>query len=953
MTTSTVPTTFDQPLLIAKISTPRIPDKYVHRPRLTGRVQQGVHGPLTLLDAPAGFGKTHLLMEWMKEAHLPAAWLTIDSQDNDIQRFFGYFIGALQTLVPGLGKKGLEFIQDTGGSNLEVGLTLLINELFALSEEVALILDDFQVLENPEIIQSVSFLLKYLPANLHLVIASRGEPELDLAWLRAKGRVVDVGAEDLHFTGDEIGQYFRQAIGQPLPPETIQALAEYTDGWIMALQMAAISLQNQADPAMLLANLQGREHSLAGFLSEEVLDRQPEEVRQFLLRTSILETLTGLLCEAVVSPDAQPGSGAAMLNRLDHANLFIVGLNGKHEWFRYHPLFADFLRQVQAEASPDEIPELHKRAARWFEQNGRLADAFRHALASQDLEWAAELIEHNLQAMIKTGEISALNQWMDKLPEEILHRRPYLSLAYAWSLIAARQLHLARYWLDDVRRWLDTSEKHTRAGHDSDRPATGEGFDQDSLRSIRGGLAVCQSAMAMFSGDLDEAAAFYQQAAGDLPEENIYARSFIALEDSLSIILSGDAQKASESLRATIRVARQANNPFVLVIATSTLADMQVLQGQLSRAWETLQRVQYAVQGAEGEPLPLVGLVDMSLGEILLEQDLLGEAREYLERGCQVTRSAWYLGSLNGVMSMARLRQAQGDIAGAQAALEEAARMAFSAEAGEWDDAAVAAMTVRLALLRGDLSGAEVWWKKGGLGDLSGTIAVDDYPYYIYEYLLLTQARFLLVKGQDTRNQADLQRASELLESLLLAAEGYQRVTSQMEILILLAMTQAALGEERSKQTLLRALALGEPEGYRRIFLDEGWRLSKLLRRCRSEQQASGSYFPSLAFIDSLLDDLKRAGSGGSGRQSDPQPTERKARSNTARLEDGFPIFLSARELEVLKMIAAGKSNQEISKEFYLTLNTVKRHAYNIYAKLEVNKRTQAVMKARQIGLIQ
>ncbi|HEX9029681.1 MAG TPA: LuxR C-terminal-related transcriptional regulator, partial [Anaerolineales bacterium] len=565
-------------------------------------------------------------------------------------------------------------------------------------------------------------------------------------------------------------------------------------------------------------------------------------------------------------------------------------------------------------------------------------------------EWAADIIERNLERMMKTGEISTLNQWMDKLPEEILHRRPYLSLAYAWSLIAAHQLQLARYWLDEVRMWLGRFEKQTGATQNSSRPVMGDGIEDDRFQFVRAGLAICHSSLAMLSGDMEQAAEFYQQASEVLPEENVYAQSLIALDNSMSAILSGDTQKAIEALRGAMRIARQANNPFVLVIATGALADMQAQQGQLSKAWETLQRAQYLVQGPDGNPLPLAGLLDISLGDILLEQDLLEEAREYLERGCQVTQSMWYLGSLNGMVSLTRLRQAIGDIAGSQSALAEAERMAVSAEAGEWDNAAVAATAIRLALLRGDLSAAELWWKKGGLPNLSGTIAIEDYPYHIYEYLLLTQARFLLVKGQDTKNQRDLQQAAELLRTILPAAEQYQRVTSQIEMLIFLAMAQFALGEQGAHKTLLRALALGEPEGYRRLYLDEGQRLSALLHQCRLEQQETGSYFPSLAFIDSLLEDIQHA---GTNRQLAPQPAEQKASPTTARLEDGFPISLSMREMEVLKSIAEGKSNQEISNEFYLALNTIKRHAYNIFAKLEVSNRTQAVMKARQLGLIQ
>ncbi|HVP22120.1 MAG TPA: LuxR C-terminal-related transcriptional regulator [Anaerolineaceae bacterium] len=940
---------YDQPLLRTKISVPQTPNKYVHRPRLTGRIKQGVRVPLTLLAAPAGFGKTNLLVEWTREADLPVAWLTLDNQDNDINHFYSYFIGALQTLVPRLGEKALEFIQFTGGSNLEVGLTLLINELFTYWKEMVLVLDDFQVLENPAVLQGLDFLLKYLPSNLHLVIASRCEPNLDLAFLRAKGRMVELGADDLRFTNEEVFQYFQQATGLQLSPETVQALEERTEGWITSLQMAAISLENRSDPETLLANLHGQADCLAGYLAEEVLDRQPGEIRQFLLKSSILESLTGPLCEAVVYPDAQPGYGTAMLYRLERANLFITALNGKHEWFRYHPLFADFLRQVQAEVNPAEISELHQRAALWFEQNALLADAFRHALETRDMEWAADMIERNLQRLIKTGEISVLNQWVGKLPDEIIHRRPYLILDYAWALIAARQLELARYWLDDVRRSLNQFEKQTDTSQNIDRPGTGKVFDKDSMFFIQGRLAVCQSTLAILSGDLEQATEFSRQALRYLPEGDPYPRSLIALDDSLFFIMSGETQKAIESLRATLRIARQANNPLLMIIASGSLANTQALQGQLSKAWETLQRAQYIALGPEGTPLPLAGLVDIGLGEILLEQDLLAEARDYLERGCQVTQSMWSIGSLDGMVALARLRQAQGDISGSQAVIEEAARMALSTESSEWDNAIVAATAVRLALQRDDLSGAEQWWKKGGLPDLSGTIALEDYPYSIYEYLLVTQARFLLVRGQDTKNQHDLQRASALLGAILPAVEGFQRVTIQMEILILLAMALYTSGEDGWKKTLLRALALGEPEGFRRIFLDEGWRLSELLLQCPSEQRESGHYLPSQVFTESILEDIQHA---GISRQPDQQPIKHRVSPVTATLEDGFPISLSLREIEVLKLIAEGKSNQEISGNLYLALNTVKRHTHNIYEKLEVNKRTRAVTKARQLGLI-
>jgi LuxR family maltose regulon positive regulatory protein len=812
-----------------------------------------------------------------------------------------------------------------------------------------LVLDDFQVLKNPAALQGVNFLLKYLPANLHLLIASRSEPELDLPFLRAKGRVAELGAEQLRFTEAEVARYFQQAVGLQLSSETIRALEERTDGWITSLQMAAISLENQADPTTLLANLQGKAHHLEGFLAEEVLDRQPEEMRQFLLRSSILDTLSGPLCEAVVNPDAQPGYGAVMLNRLEHAHLFTTALDVKHEWIRYHPLFADFLRRVEAEVNPGEIPALHARAAIWFEQNGDLDQAFRHALASQNMTWAADMIERNVQAMINMGEMSAVAHWISRLPDEISHKRPLLSLGYAWALIVTNRLDIARYWLDDVRRLRDQLEKQAAGGPTPDEPGTVEGSEAADVPFIRGGLALCESYLAMVRGDMEQVAKFSRQATRFLSEENVYPRSLLALDDSISAVLSGDTHKAIESLRATSRIARQANNQFAVITATCALADMQALQGQLSKAWETYQRVQYLALGPDAKPLSLAGLADMGLGEILLERNLLEEAADYLQRGVRVAQETWYLGSLHGMISMARLRQAQGDFPAAQAVAEEMARMALATDSSDWDNAVAPAVAVRLAVQRDDRGAAEQWWKRGGFQALDVPIALEDYPYHVFEYLLLTQAMFLLAKGQEAGRSRDLKQASELLGTLLPEAERFQRVSSQIQILVLQARVQSGLGNDRATKTLLRALALGEPEGYRRLFLDEGSRLADLLSQCRSVQQQSGGHLPSLAYLDSLLEAIQRA---APALQTDERPVEPRSGPTSARLEDGLPISLSAREMEVLTLIAEGKSNQEISAELYLALNTVKRHAYNIYAKLQVKKRTQAVSRARQLGLI-
>src|SRR5512139_2102855 len=797
----------EPPLLQTKISIPQIPSGSISRPRLIKQIQSGVEGPLTLLAAPAGFGKTQLLLEWAKETPLPVAWLTLDSDDNDLSCFFRYLIGALQTLKPGLGEEAMDFNQSSTGGGLEVGLTLLINELTPFSEDIALVLDDFQVLENPLALQGIGFLLKYLPPNLHLVMASRSEPELDLAFLRAKGRVVELGADELRFTGEEVGRYFKQAVGLQLSPETIRALEERTDGWITSLQMAAISLKHQPDPVELLANLQGNAYHLADFLAEEVLDRQPEEMRQFLLRSSILETLSGPLCEAVVNPDAQPGYGAVMLNRLEHAQLFISALDEKHEWFRYHPLFTDFLRQVLAEANPGEIPGLHKRAALWLEENGNLKRAFRQALASQDVEWAADMIERNAPEMINRGETSTLTHWIGRLPDEIIHKRLFLSMSYAWSLITTNQLDQAQYWLDDALQSIEQIEKQKGGEPTLEEAGSIDGTGNIALSEIRGGLAACQSILAMMSGDLKLAAEFSRQATSNLPEESVWLRSLIALDDLVSSVLSGDIHRAIESSRATLRIARQANNPLVMIIAACEIAIMQWHEGQLSKAWETLQKSQYLTTGPQGKPHPMSAFIDIVKGEVLFERGLLEEANNIMEHGYREIKSMWYLGGLGGLTQLARLRQAMGDVSGAQDLIAEAASGALGKDSTQWDNAVIAALAIRLALQRVDLAEAERWWKKGGFPDLNTPLSIEDFPYHIYEYVMISaQTRFLLVRGRETGRAGDLQQAAELLETILPESERLHRAFGQMQLLILQAMVQSALGDKGATETLLHAL---------------------------------------------------------------------------------------------------------------------------------------------------
>ncbi|MEN4010476.1 MAG: LuxR C-terminal-related transcriptional regulator [Bellilinea sp.] len=939
----------ESPLLKTKITIPPLPAGYVARPRLTEMIERGVRGPITLVCAPAGFGKTNLLIEWARSTRSRVSWLTFDRADNEHDYLYRYLIGALQTVEPHIGEEAIDIIQAAKGSSgitnsiANIGLTQLINELSVLPRELVLVMDNFQALQDPNKLRSASIFLKNLPSNLHVVIASRSEPDLDLAKLRGKGQLTEIGADDLRFTGKEAGLFFQQSMGIKLPEENIQSLLERTDGWASGLQMTALSLGRHPDPNTLLTNLKGDVHYLVDFLAEEVLDQQPEDMRQFLLKSSILDTLTGPLCEAVVNPDAQPGFGRVMLNRLEHDRLFITALDEQHEFFRYHNLFIDFLRNIHARTNRVEIPELHKRAAIWFEQNRNLEEAFRHALASCDYEWAADLIQRNLEATISSGEILTLTHWIGQLPDAVIHQRPALGLNHAWGLIASYHLDLARYWLDDVRRRLSELEGQPNFGSKMSEPQTG-------LWNIHGGLAICQSTLALLGGDIEQSAEFSRQATEYLQDDHPFIRSMLAFEESLLLTLSGDTVKASESLRNTTRIARQANHLLVLILATCQFADLQALQGKLNQAWITLQKAQLMAIGPNGEPLPPAELVDIGLGEILLERNLLEEARGYLERGMKASGTIWLLRNLDSMVSLARLRQIQGDIAGSQAVIEDALHLALSNESSPWDETLIAAIAVRLALQRGDLLDAEKWWNRGNNAELSASISSTNYPYHIYEYLVITQARLLIALASSRMNDIYLLQSAKLLDLLLPQAKQFQRTASVIEIQVLRAIVQYSFGEiQLAVKTFRSALALGEPEGFRRIYLDGGQPIAELLVHCQSEPQDSNSLLPSSAFINSLRTDLQGVVSGQSFPQSGSQLTHEPF---TAKTEDGLPITLSAREVEVLKLIAEGKSNQEISAELYLALNTVKRHAYNIYAKLGVQKRTQAVSVARQMGLI-
>jgi LuxR family maltose regulon positive regulatory protein len=441
------------PILTTKLYIPAPRLNVVLRPRLIERLNEGLHGKLTLISAPAGFGKTTLVSAWVAACQRPTAWLSLDEGDNDPTRFLAYLVAALHTIAPNVGEGVLAVLQSPQSPPTESILTALLNEIATIPDNFVLVLDDYHVIEATPVDTALTFLLEHLPPQMHLLIATREDPQLPLARLRARGQLTELRAADLRFTPDEAAEFLKEVMGLNLSAEEIAALETRTEGWIAGLQMAALSMQGRADATSFIKSFTGIHHFVLDYLVEEVLQRQPDRIRSFLLQTSILDRLSGPLCDAVTGEE----DGRGMLEALERGNLFVVPLDDERQWYRYHHLFADVLQARSIEEQSNQDPPLHRRASEWYEQNGLRADAIRHALAAEDFERAAGLVELAWPAMRRSRQEATLLGWVKALPDELVRARPVLSVVYAWALLDGGELEAAEARLRNTERWLDTT----------------------------------------------------------------------------------------------------------------------------------------------------------------------------------------------------------------------------------------------------------------------------------------------------------------------------------------------------------------------------------------------------------------------------------------------------------------------------------------------------------------
>jgi LuxR family maltose regulon positive regulatory protein len=875
------------PLIATKFHVPPLRAARVSRPRLLDRL--ATPGRLTLVAAPAGFGKTSILTEWLATLGEDAdvAWLSLDDRDNETTVFWTYVLTALDQAAPGVAAAALDLLASASAS-VEGALATLVNDLDAHPAQIVLVLDDFHVVENETIQSGVAFLVETLPGNVRLVIASRADPALPLARLRSRGELIEVRAHDLRFASTEVSAYLNEVMGLAVEDADVARLGERTEGWIAAIQLAALSLHGRDDAGAFIAGFAGDDRYVVDYLVEEVLQRQPDATRAFLLETSILARLSGDLCDAVTGTRG----GAATLEALERANLFLVPLDDHREWYRYHHLFADMLRTRLLDELPERVAELHLRASDWHERHDSLADAVSHAIDAAAFDRAADLIGRAMPGMQQQRQEATLVRWFEMLPAETVAARPDLSIGFAGTLLSSGRT-------DGVETLLRQAEAATDGA-------------SDGIIAIRRGVALYRAAQALTSGDLETASIQGHLAVELATDGQHIERGSAAGLLGLVLWAGGHLAEARASWSSSLDHLYRAGHRSDMIGGSIAMADIQRAQGLLTEAEETYRRGLEVAASAEP---PLRGAADMhvGMGDLVRERGDLVGARRHLA-------AAEALGEYAGLpqnrhrrrMALARLRQAEGDPAAGIALLDEAESLYTPDFFPEVQP--IPALRARLQLAAGRPAAAATWLRRSG-------VTVDDDLSYLREFDHITLVRLRLAAAPETSDLAD---ADRLLGRLLHAAEVGERGRTVVELLILRSLVQHRAGRiTDALDSLRRAVALAEPEGYVRLFADEGEPMARLLATL-AKRDGNSAY----------LGRLRTESSGG------PVPP-------TSDLADP----LSERELDVMRLLMSELAGPEISRHLFISLNTLRTHTKNIYAKLGVTSRREAVRRATELGL--
>ena len=872
------------PLLTTKLYIPPVRPELVSRPRLTERLNEGVTRKLTLVSAPAGFGKTTLVTEWLNSAEHPFTWLSLDENDNDPARFFTYLLAALQRIDPNIGQAAQAMLQAPQPPPPESLLTSLINDIAATSHLFVLVLDDYHLIQTMPIHQQLSFFLEHQPPQMHLVIATRADPPLPLSRWRARGQTVEIRQADLKFTDEETADFLRRVMQLELSSTDVAALRRRTEGWIAGLQLAALSMRGRDDVHQLVQSFAGSHRYILDYLIEEVFQQQSADVQDFLLKTSILDRFTAPLCDAVAERD----DSRDVLLGLEQANLFIVPLDESRQWYRYHRLFADLLRhRLDMVCESKRVALLHAQASQWYETNGFPADAVHHALAGHDWERAATLIYDVSGSLMIHGEVTTLAGWIQALPDEVVRARPRLCYEYSWPLILTGQLNAAEAYLGQA-----------------------EQAAQDDAAFL-GEIVAAQAYIARTRGDDRRMIELSQQALTLLPQDDLSSRSIVALNLGLAHWHRGHLAEAERALTEAEHAALQSGNSHVRLIALGVLGPIHAAQGKLHQATVLCRQ---AIR--LGEQSPAIALAHNELSALLYEWNDLEAAADHLRRGIELTqRSGNVEVQTGGYRMLARLKQAQGDASAALAALQEAHQLARDHDVTPFVHARNAACHAQIALAQDDIGTAMHWAEQ---------VTEDADASLFYPFLRLTPVRLLLAQNQEA---AAAEQLAALYETAVSA--GWQFGVVEVRALQALAAPTPAA----ALTFLADALALAQPEGYVRTFVDKGEPMATLLRQVASQGIAPD-------YVAKLL-----AAFGAEAPILSISPPPRVPAQ---------PLIepLSERELEVLQLLADGQTNHEIAQTLCVSVNTVKTHLKNIYGKLGVHSRREAIAQAKKLGLV-
>jgi len=914
-------------LLATKLNVPGLRPDLVPRPRLAQRLDEGRGRGLVLACAPAGYGKTVLLAEWIRRGRHRVAWLSLDAGDNDPARFWRHAVAALDRARPGISERMGPLLGPPPPLSFEPLVTALINEVadqpdVDADEALLLVLDDYHVISSPLVHESLGFLLEHRPPGLQLALTSRSDPPLALARLRARGQLTELRAAELRFTPPEAAALLQQVAAGPggarpgapllqVPEAVAAALAARTEGWAAGLQLAGLSLRGQDDVNGFVAAFTGSHRYVLDFLAEEVLEHQGEQARTFLLETSVLERLSGPLCDAVTG---RPGS-QALLEEAERAGLFVVPLDEVRGWWRYHHLFADLLRARLQQEKPDEAARLHRNAAAWYAERGLADDAIRHAVAAGEMTWAARLIERHFDAAHSLrGEAATVQRWLTPLPAELVRSRPRLLLAQAVPAATGGRLEAAEQLVDAAERAY--ADQGAEAGDEPFEPTIGPAGSL--LVNVPATIALVRGYLAQLRGDARSTAEFGSQAVAESREDEWILRSVAHVQLAVAGWLDGRLDEAERAFADGLAGRRAVGLPTWGAWASYELGQVQYARGRLDAAVRTSEQALEAAARTGQPPSPTAGPAYVSLAELAYQRNELDRALDNAERGIALCRSFVYTMPLAaGLATLAWIRQAGGDPAGALDAMDEAVQ-ATPGPPGLLNP--IPARRARLLLAQGDLAAAARWTQENNLpGE----------PDYVREPGHLVLARVLLAQSRPGP-------ALALLNPLYAAAAAQDRVGSLIEIGALRALALAASGQDADAvNTLAGALTLACPQGYVRVFADEGPPMAALLAQLIAAQR-SGSGFEAAAEVP--LGCLSRLEGALSTQGVAP--------------DAGLVDPLTSRELEVLELLAAGASNQGIASQLVVTLDTVKKHVSHVLSKLGAANRTEAVARARELGLI-